>query len=346
MECEPCEFVCRDDALRASEFLEQAKALHRAHPVCDGHNDLPWCFRCMDPAKGEVKLEGWDLEKNHAGIEYEGPRHGCLHTDLARLAEGGVSWQYWSVYVPCGYEGASAVQATLEQIDWCHRLVAKYPSRLRLAASADDVERCFERGLLACMMGIEGGHQINKSLSSLRMFYQLGCRYMTLTHNGSPGWADPACAVVGGELSFMDAAPLGGLSRYGEQVVREMNRIGMLLDLSHVHHETMRAALRVSRAPVLFSHSSSRAVCDHPRDVPDDVLVMVKANGGLVMVTFVSDFVAGKFWVRGGKVGATVIEVADHIEHIAEVAGVDHVGLGGDYDGCLNLARGLKDVAG
>ncbi|CAE7682597.1 Dpep2 [Symbiodinium microadriaticum] len=178
-------------------------------------------------------------------------------------------------------------------------------------------------------------------MAALRMFYKLGVRYMTLTHNGGPSWADPALSPTG---EFLLEAPLGGLSPFGREVVTEMNRIGMLVDLSHVHHVTMRAALEVSRAPVIFSHSSSRALCDHPRDVPDEILRQLPANGGVVMITFVSNFIAGPFWVRGGKAGATLIEVADHIDHVKDVAGIDHIGIGGDYDGCTSLARGLEDA--
>lgn len=193
------------------------------------------------------------------------------------------------------------------------RMIEAYPDTFELAHTAADVQRIFAAGKIASMCGIEGGHQINGSLSSLRMFYKLGVRYMTLTHNGGPSWADPALSLTG---AFLQEAPNGGLTTFGCKVVQEMNRIGMLVDLSHVHNATMKRALQVSRAPVIFSHSSSRALCNHPRDVPDDVLQLLVANGGVIMVTFVSEFIAGQFWVRGGKVGATVIEVADHIDHI------------------------------
>jgi membrane dipeptidase len=286
------------------------------------------------------------LTLNHQGKEFSGPGHGCLHTDIPRLREGGVGWQFWSVYTPTRVQGPAAVQYTLEQIDFVRRMVAKYPDHFELASCAADVERIFaeKKGKIASMMGMEGGHQINSSLGSLRMMYQLGVRYMTLTHNGGPGWADCAMGFKGEPLPD---AVVGGLTDYGKAVVREMNRIGMLVDLSHVHPLTMRVALAETRAPVIFSHSSSRAICDHPRDVPDDVLALLPSNGGVVMVTFVSDFIAGPFWVsKDGQVGATIIEVADHIDNIKKIAGIDHIGLGGDYDGCTSLAKGLEDVTG
>lgn len=219
--------------------------------------------------------------------------------------------------------GPVAVQTTLEQIDIVYRMVDMYSDVFEIAYNAEDVRRIFASGKIASMMGMEGGHQINCSMASLRMFYRLGVRYMTLTHNGGPTWADSAVSITG---EFIHDAPNNGLSPFGKEVVLEMNRIGMLVDLSHVHHVTMRVALEVSRAPVIFSHSSTRALCNHPRDVPDDILRMLPTNGGVVMITFVSKFVAGPFWVRGGKVGATVIEVADHIDHVKEVAGIDHIG--------------------
>ena len=342
-------FHLRDDALRGREkHYEEAKALLKKYPICDGHNDLPWCMRCMEP-KGPPYLNDWDLLKNHAGIRYDGPVHASLHTDFPRLDEGGVGWQFWSVYTPATELGPLAVQTTLEQIDFMYRLVEKYPDRLEWASTSEDVERIMNERRssstpkIACMMGMEGGHQINCSMGTLRMMYQLGVRYMTLTHNGGPGWADPAVSSSG---EFLVEAALGGLTEYGTQVIYEMNRLGMLVDLSHTHPETMRRVLEVTKAPVIFSHSSSRAICDHPRDVPHDVLEKVKENRGVVMVTFVSSFIAGKFWLRGGKVGATVIEVVDHIDHIKSVAGIDCIGIGGDYDGCTDLARGLEDVSG
>ena len=344
------DFKKRDDALRASkDYIDEAKKINELYPVCDGHNDLPWCMRNMKP-KGPPRLNGWDLSINHKGKVYDGPGHACLHTDLYRLHEGGVGWQFWSVYTPASEQGPIAIQYTLEQIDFVKRMIEKYPNHLAIAKTSKDIEEIFEerhnntngKRRIACMMGMEGGHQINASMGTLRMMYNLGVRYMTLTHNGGPGWADAALDVKG---NFLKEAPLNGLTDYGKQIVYEMNRIGMLVDLSHVHPITMKATLKCTRAPVIFSHSSSRALCDHPRDVPDDVLEIVKDNGGVVMVTFVSSFIAGKFWLRGGKVGATVIEVADHIDHIKNLIGIDHIGVGGDLDGCDDLARGLEDAA-
>jgi len=199
---------------------------------------------------------------------------------------------------------------------------------------------------IASLIGIEGGHQIGGSLRALRMFYKLGVRYMTLTHNGGPGWADPACNIDGSWLKSPIIENGAGLdAEFGVAVVTEMNRIGMMIDLSHVHHQTMHTTLDVTMAPVIFSHSSTRALCRHPRDVPDDVLVRLKQNGGLCMIVFLSKFVAGEFWVAGGKVGATILEVADHVDRVVEIAGIDHVGIGGDYDGGDVFARGLEDVS-
>eukprot|EP00606_Chrysophyceae_sp_TOSAG23-5_P001119 GSChrysophyteH2.ASY1.ANO1.1221.1 assembled CDS len=306
----------------ASKRFKEARALHDTVAVADGHNDLPWAIRCMEP------VGAWKRFSTN---------HGCLHTDVPRLREGGIGWQFWSVYVPATVSGPVAVQQTLEQIDFVHRIIEKYSDTFELATCADDVDRIFASGRIACMCGMEGGHQIHNSMGTLRMMYRLGCRYMTLTHNGGPAWAD--CAVSP-EGVFLKDAPVNGLTEYGRDIVKEMNRIGMLVDLSHVHHVTMKAAIETSKAPVIFSHSSSRALCSHPRDVPDDILQMLPANGGVIMVTFVASFVAGQFWVKDGKVGATVNEVADHIDHIRDVCGIESIGIGGDYDGCTDLARG------
>ena len=327
----------------ASKRFKEARALHDTVAVADGHNDLPWAIRCMEPvgACGLNDIE-LDLRVNHKGKRFS-TNHGCLHTDVPRLREGGIGWQFWSVYVPATVSGPVAVQQTLEQIDFVHRIIEKYSDTFELATCADDVDRIFASGRIACMCGMEGGHQIHNSMGTLRMMYRLGCRYMTLTHNGGPAWAD--CAVSP-EGVFLKDAPVNGLTEYGRDIVKEMNRIGMLVDLSHVHHVTMKAAIETSKAPVIFSHSSSRALCSHPRDVPDDILQMLPANGGVIMVTFVASFVAGQFWVKDGKVGATVNEVADHIDHIRDVCGIESIGIGGDYDGCTDLARGLEDVSG
>jgi membrane dipeptidase len=321
-------------------FLEEARELHKTLPVCDGHNDLPWATRCMEPA-GPCGLNDLPLDVNNKDLKFS-TNHGVLHTDIPRLKQGGIGWQFWSVYVPATVQGGDAVQQTLEQIDYVHRLCEKYPETFEFAYNADDVQRIYDSGKIASMCGMEGGHQIGNSLASLRMMHRLGCRYMTLTHNGGPLWADSAVSTDG---VFLKDAPNNGLSTYGQEVVKEMNRIGMLVDLSHVHHVTMKAAIECSKVPVIFSHSSSRALCAHPRDVPDNVVSMLPANGGVIMVTFVASFIAGQFWVKDGKVGATVIEVADHIDHLKSICGVDHIGIGGDYDGCTDLARGLEDVS-
>jgi len=319
-------------------------------PVFDGHNDLPWRLRCRDMADADVS---GDLSA--AG----------LHTDLPRLRAGGVGAQYWSVYVPCDVAGHGAVTATLEQIDLTHRLIGRHSDALVLAPTADEVERAHASGRIASLLGAEGGHCIGDSIGALRSFYRLGVRYMTLTHNRNTAWADSAT----------DVPQVGGLNDFGRDVVREMNRLGMLVDLSHVAPSTMHAALDVSRAPAFFSHSSARARCDHPRNVPDDVLTRVRDSTGIVMVTFVpgflteecrlwwaaavaaeTEFVAGadspeadafrtRWLGENPRPPCTVSDVADHVEHVRDVAGVDCVGLGGDFDGIASTPDGLTDVA-
>jgi membrane dipeptidase len=288
-------------------------------------------------------------------------------TDIARLRAGGVGGQFWSVYVPVELAGQSAVTATLEQIDIVHRMMRRYPRDFALALTADDVERAFSKGRIASLIGMEGGHSIDNSLGALRMFHRLGARYMTLTHSSNVPWADSAT----------DQPAAGGLTAFGEEVVREMNRLGMLVDLSHVSPATMDDAMRVSRAPVIFSHSSARAVNDVPRNVPDDILQRLRKNGGLIMVTFVPGFLSPQVaaWTRAQtaeqdrlkaqfpadqgavKAGlavwasahpaprATVADAARHIDHIRKVAGVDHIGLGGDFDGITSVPDGLEDVS-
>ena len=335
-----------DTAARIADLLAR-------HPVLDGHNDLPWSMR----QKARYDFAAMDIAQPQ-------PR---LHTDIGRLREGGVGAQYWSVYVPSKLQGEQAVTATLEQIDHVHRMVARYPEVFALARTADEVEQAMAGGRIASLMGAEGGHSIDSSLGTLRMLYRLGVRYMTLTHNDNVPWADSAT----------DQPRVGGLTAFGVEVVREMNRIGMLVDLSHVSADTMRAALRASEAPVIFSHSNARAVCSNPRNAPDDVLVELARNGGVCMATFVPMFVSQQStdWFEAGRAAAvadginvreldalfgylglyaineppptvTIPEVADQIEHIREVAGIDHVGLGGDYDGVDSLPEGLEDVAG
>lgn len=320
--------------------------------IIDGHNDLAWAMR---------ELCGYDLDA--VDLEHGVP---ALQTDLPRLAAGGVGAQFWSVFVPCELTGDAAVTATLEQVDFVHRLVARYPARLAMAGTADELEAAVAEGRLACLMGVEGGHQVNGSLGTLRMLHALGCRYLTLTHNENVDWADSAT----------DTPVVGGLADFGRAVVRELNRIGMFVDLSHVSADVMRDALGATRAPVLFSHSSARAVCDNPRNVPDDVLGRLPDNGGVCMVTFVPRFVSqpvsdwyAELWAvveqRGGNRHRAadvdpvlaerlrhdppptcgVEEVADHVDHVREVAGLEHVGIGGDYDGTTTLPEGMQDVS-
>ncbi|MFE6053641.1 dipeptidase [Kitasatospora sp. NPDC056446] len=335
--------------------LDRARALLRNAPVVDGHNDLPWAMR---------EQAGYDL----GAVDLADDQSDRLHTDLARLAQGGVGAQFWSVYVPASLAGDHAVSATLEQIDFVHALVERYPDRLRLARTAADIEAARADGRIASLMGAEGGHSIDCSLATLRALFDLGVRYLTLTHNDNVPWADSAT----------DKPVAGGLTRFGEEVVREMNRLGMLVDLSHVSADTMRDALRVTEAPVVFSHSSARAVCDHPRNIPDDVLGLLAANGGVAMATFVPKFIlpAAIEWTLAADENmrahgfhpldttppamerqyafeaanprpiATPATVADHLDHMREVAGIDHIGIGGDFDGTAFLPDGLDSVAG
>ncbi|MEU1402020.1 dipeptidase [Streptomyces sp. NPDC005728] len=333
--------------------LDDARALLREFPVVDGHNDLPYALR---------KQVRYDLD----ALDLAAPQNGNLHTDLPRLREGGVGAQYWSVYVPSDL--AEPVPATLEQIDGVRQMLARYPAELAPARTAADMEAARADGRIASLMGAEGGHSIANSLGTLRGLYALGVRYMTLTHNDNVAWADSAT----------DEPNVGGLSAFGREVVGEMNRLGMLVDLSHVAATTMRDALDASSAPVIFSHSSARAVCDHPRNIPDDVLERLPANGGVAMVTFVPKFVlrAAVDWTlaadenmrahglhhldttpeamkihqafeeRNPRPVATVSTVADHLDHMREAAGIDHLGIGGDYDGTAFTPDGLGDVSG
>jgi membrane dipeptidase len=332
---------------------EAIRRLLREAPLVDGHNDLLWELR---------NRVGYDLDR----LDVSGPVPN-LHTDLPRLRAGGVGAQFWSVYVPSTLPGHEAVTATLEQLDGFHRLVARYPADLGLALTAEDVVRVARSGRVAALAGMEGGHSIGESLGALRMMYALGARYLTLTHNDNTPWADSAT----------DEPAHGGLTDFGRQVVAEMNRLGMLVDLSHVAPATMRAALDATRAPVIFSHSSARALCDHPRNVPDDVLARLRVNGGICMVTFVPGFLVqgaadvrlelaalDRQWRRELGEGspelewrrrewkaahpeqrATLADVADHVDHVREVAGVDHVGLGADFDGTDAVPVGLEDVS-
>lgn len=335
----------------------RANALLRRVQLADGHNDLPWALRELAGGRG------WSADWASADLTI---RRTDLHTDLVRLREGALTLQFWSVYVPCRLEGHSAVTATLEQIEVVHELVNRYPDDLQLARTVDEAEAAFANGRIASLLGAEGGHSIANSLGALRALYRLGVRYMTLTHNNNTDWADSAT----------DEPVHNGLTDFGRAVVREMNRLGMLVDLSHVAPATMRDALAVSEAPVIFSHSSCRAVADHPRNVPDDVLADLAAKRGVCMVTFVPAFVSQAYaewdarlreamdaagadhrdlgqrhefastWHGAGpKPEVTVADVVAHLEHAREVAGVDHIGLGGDYDGVDKLPAGLEDVS-
>ena len=325
-----------------------ARDLLRRFPLIDGHNDLPWALR--------DRAAPVDLAEPVAGT----------HTDLPRLAAGGVGAQFWSVFVPASIPGDGAVTTVLEQIDLARRMIAAYPAALELALTAADVERIFAAGRLASLLGAEGGHCIASSLGVLRMLYELGVRYMTLTHNVNVGWADSAT----------DTPAAGGLTDFGRDVVREMQRLGMLVDLSHISVSTMNDALDLAQAPVIFSHSSARALCDSPRNVPDEVLERLRVNGGVCMVTFVPAFVSQECadWFAGLKdftaskgldsrsftdirtvepewtaahpaPRATLSQVADHIEHVRSVAGIEHVGIGGDFDGTTEVTEGLEDVS-
>jgi membrane dipeptidase len=331
--------------------LERARALLARHPVIDGHNDLAWAVR---------EHAGYDLDAYPLDVEQTATR-----TDLVRLRRGGVGGQFWSVYVPAQL-GPRSVAATLEQIDFVHRMIARYPGELALCRTAADVDRALDSGRIASLMGAEGGHCIDSSLAVLRMLYALGVRYLTLTHNDNVPWADSAT----------DEPAVGGLTEFGRDVVREMNRLGMLVDLSHVAVPTMRDALAVTDAPVVFSHSSAAALVPHVRNVPDDVLAELPTNGGVCMVAFVPQFVSAEFqewdeavladmaargedrrdWTAHMAAAAaraasdpppvvTVAQVADHVEHVREAAGPAHVGLGSDFDGCDPMPAGLDDVS-
>jgi len=331
--------------------LAAARALLLATPVFDGHNDLPWALR--QACEGDPGL-----------VDIAAPVP-FTHTDLPRLAAGGVGAQFWSVYVPAELDGDAAVATTLEQVDLVRRLIARHRNSLGLALTAADAEQIMAAGKVASLIGAEGGHSIGCSLGVLRALHMLGVRYLTLTHNRNLPWADSAT----------DEPACGGLTDFGRDVVTEMQRIGMLVDLSHVSPETMSDALDAASAPVIFSHSSARALTDHPRNVPDAILERLAGNGGVAMVTFVPAFVSSacrdwdrdaaaeaerrgldyrniasraelEDWVRANPMpSATIADVADHIDHVREVAGLDHVGIGGDFDGTSKLPHGLEDVS-
>jgi membrane dipeptidase len=333
--------------------LARARRILSTTPLVDGHNDLPWEIR--DYAKAPHDVAAYDLRTRTPG-----------QTDLARLAEGKVGGQFWSVYVPGEPKKEGYARLQLEQLDIARRMIARYPDRLTLALTADDVERAFRAGRIGSLLGMEGGHVLENSLGTLRAYHALGARYLTLTHNVTLDWAD----------THAFPAKHGGLTRFGEEVVREMNRLGMLVDLSHAAVETMDDALRVSEAPVIFSHSSARALTDVGRNVPDDILKRMAGNGGVVMVTFVPGFVSKEVYdaylAREARLKprldaiadeaerkrvrkeleaaeplpkATLAQVADHVDHVRKVAGADHVGIGSDYDGMGEGPVGLEDVS-
>jgi membrane dipeptidase len=334
-------------------LTDEARAIHRDALVIDGHNDLPDQFR----EKQDLSFRTIDISRPVKG----------LHTDIPRLREGGLGAQFWAAYVPVNTrKSGTSVRLCLEQIDVIHRMVRRYPDTFELARSTDDIVRIRKAGKIASLIGIEGGHAIDDSLGVLRMYYDLGVRYMTLTHSESLDWADSAT----------DKPKANGLSPFGEEVVHEMNRLGMLVDLSHVSADTMRHALKVTRAPIIFSHSSAYALAEHPRNVPDDVLKLTARNNGVVMVNFYSGFVVpeaarmrarmfetlremrAKYpdekefraalaqWRKDHPIPrGSIHDVVDHIEHVIKVAGIDHVGLGSDFDGIDVAPEQLDDVS-
>jgi membrane dipeptidase len=353
----PARSLAEEPAKPSAAQLAEAKEILREVSLIDGHNDLPWQYRKLGN-----ELSAIDLNSD------TGKMKSPLVTDISRLRAGGIGGQFWSVYIPPTMTGSIAVRAVLEQIDMVHRMVAHYPETFEMAFTAADVERIHREGKIASLIGMEGGHSIDNSLAMLRMMYALGARYMTLTHTKNTEWADSA----------NDEPKHHGLTPFGEEVVREMNRLGMLVDLSHVSPETMRAALKVSAAPVIFSHSSCRALCDDPRDVPDDVIKLLPANGGVLMVTFFPPYLTERARLQAlakkderarlekvypdasEKVQAgvdtwetehplahpaTLGEVADHIDHVRQVAGIDYIGIGSDFEGFYGAPDGLEDVS-
>ena len=334
--------------------MARARRVLSTTPLIDGHNDLPWAIREATAAPHDV--EAYDLRKKTPG-----------HTDLDRLKRGMVGAQFWSIYIPGEIKDSGYARVQLEQFDIARRVIAKYPERFQWALTADAIRASFKAGKIGSLLGLEGGHAIENSLGALRVYYDLGARYMTLTHNVTLDWADAA----------LDSAKHGGLTNFGKEVVHEMNRLGMLVDLSHVSPGTMSDALDATDAPVIFSHSGARALVDHPRNVPDSILARLPKNGGVVMVPFVTSFVSKEVKEWGdaqqaainearGRLGndtagvrrsvedwtkahpqpkATLGQVADVIEHVRKVAGVDHVGIGSDFDGITDLVVGLEDVS-
>lgn len=338
------------------DYREQAIRILEEVPLIDGHNDVPIQYR----SRAGYKLSEIDF-MNTADLDRP------MHTDIPRLRDGRVGGQFWSVYVSANLPESEAVQQTMEQIDFVYRMVEAFPDHFELALTADDVERIFDDGKIASLIGMEGGHSLGNSLGTLRQFYNLGARYMTITHGRTLDWADSAT----------DEPEHNGLTEFGKEVIREMNRLGMIVDLSHVSPKTMKDALEVTEAPVIFSHSSARAINNHPRNVPDDVLQLTKENNGVVMVTYVPSFVSEELrqhlaernayrseleslypgqpdrieelvdeWEEENEAPkATLEQVADHIDHIKNLVGVDYVGIGGDYDGIGSVPVGLEDVS-
>jgi membrane dipeptidase len=334
--------------------MARARRVLSTTPLIDGHNDLPWAIRENTTAPHDV--EAYDLRKKVPG-----------HTDLARLKQGMVGGQFWSIYIPGEVKDSGYARIQLEQFDIARRVIARYPERFQWALTESAVRSSFKAGKIGSLLGLEGGHAIENSLGALRVYYDLGARYMTLTHNVTLDWADAA----------LDSARHGGLTNFGKEVVHEMNRLGMLVDLSHVSPGTMSDALDATEAPVIFSHSGSRELVDHRRNIPDSILARLPKNGGVVMVPFVTSFVSKdvyafdnaqaaamadarrrlgndstaiqremEAWSKSHlKPTASLSQVADHIEHVRKVAGVDHVGIGSDFDGITDVVVGLEDVS-
>lgn len=314
------------EAKSTDPVMERVLKILDETPLIDGHNDLPWAIRRFKESPHDVAA--YDLRSRTPG-----------HTDLERLRQGRVGAQFWSVYIPSRAVEEGAARVQLEQFDIARQIIARYPDHFEMAYSASDIERIFGAGKIASLLGMEGGHAIENSLGALRAFYDLGARYLTLTHSKNIDWADAGT----------DSAQHNGLTEFGKEVVREMNRLGMMVDLSHVAPSTMHDALDVSEAPVIFSHSSARAITDHPRNVPDDVLKRMPKNGGIVMVTFVPAFISEAVRTHergsGPTPRSTLEDAVRHIEHIRKVAGIDHVGIGGDYDGISTTPDGLEDAS-
>jgi membrane dipeptidase len=335
---------------------ETVQALFRKVPLIDGHNDLPWQF-----LNRKLPLEKIDLATDTSKLAPP------LLTDIPRMRAGGVGAQFWAIYLPPKPSGAALVRSAMEQIDLVHRMVERYWDSFELALGPDDIQAIHRRGKIGCLIGLEGGHLIDNSLAVLRMFFALGARYLTLTHVKNTDWADAAG----------DEPRHHGLTSFGQEVISEMNRLGMLVDLSHVSDDVMRAALTISKAPVIFSHSSARAVCDHPRNVPDEILKAVRTQGGIVMVCFLPGYLNDEAsahmaaamvekdrlekqfpdaperaakglseWRRKHPAPpATLKDVANHIDHLRDVAGIEHIGIGSDFEGFFGEVQGLEDVS-